>query len=82
MVRWADIPPTLQENMKKRTAPFEQTPWVDAPALREARIAIITTAAIHRSDDRPFTGHEGDYRVIPSGIDYNDLETCCQQCLI
>jgi hypothetical protein len=56
MVRWADIPVGLQANMKKRTAPFEQTPWVEAPNLHEARIAIITTAAIHRADDRPFTG--------------------------
>ncbi|MBC8280549.1 MAG: selenoprotein B glycine/betaine/sarcosine/D-proline reductase [Chloroflexi bacterium] len=73
MVRWADIPESLQNNMTKRTAPFEATPWVEAPALADARVAIITTAAIHRHDDRPFTGHEGDYRVIPGDIDYADL---------
>ena len=73
MVRWADIPVSQQENFKKRTAPFDQTPWVDAPKLTGARVAIITTAAIHRSDDRPFTGHEGDYRIIPGDIDYSDL---------
>ena len=73
MVRWADIPVSQQENFKKRTAPFDQTPWVDAPKLTDARVAIITTAAIHRSDDRPFTGHEGDYRIIPGDIDYSDL---------
>jgi len=73
MVHWADIPVGLQANMKKRTAPFEQTPWVEAPTLVEARIAIITTAAIHRADDRPFTGHEGDFRIIPGDVDYRDL---------
>ena len=73
MVRWADIPVSQQENFKKRRSPFDHTPWVDAPKLTDARVAIITTAAIHRSDDRPFTGHEGDYRIIPGDIDYSDL---------
>ena len=73
MVRWEDIPKALQGNMETRTAPFERTPWAEAPELVDARVAIITTAAIHRKDDRPFTGHEGDYRVIPGDIDYGDL---------
>ena len=73
MVRWADIPESLQNNFKKRTSPFDSTPWVEAPRLADARIAIITTAAIHRIDDRPFTGHEGDYRVIPGDIDNSEL---------
>ena len=73
MVRWEDIPKALQGNMKTRTAPFEHTPWVDAPKLTDARVAIITTAAIHRVDDRPFTGHEGDYRVIPGDVEYGEL---------
>ena len=63
----------LQSNMKTRSAPFEHTPWVDAPKLTDARVAIITTAAIHRVDDRPFTGHEGDYRVIPGDVEYGEL---------
>ncbi len=73
MVHWADIPETLQANLKKRSAPFEQTPWVEAPDLTDARVAMLTTAAIHRADDRPFKGHEGDYRIIPGDIDYRDL---------
>ena len=73
MVRWEDIPEALQGNMKTRTAPFERTPWAEAPKLVDARVAIITTAAIHRRDDRPFTGHEGDYRVIPGDVEYGEL---------
>ena len=73
MVRWADIPESLKNNMKTRTSPFKKTPWVEAPKLADARVAIITTAAIHRHDDRPFTGHEGDYRVIPGDVDYSEL---------
>ena len=73
MVRWEDIPKALRANMRTRSAPFEHTPWVDAPRLADARVAIITTAAIHRFDDRPFTGHEGDYRVIPGDVEYGEL---------
>ena len=73
MVRWEDIPKALRANMRTRSAPFEHTPWVDAPRLTDARVAIITTAAIHRFDDRPFTGHEGDYRVIPGDVKYGEL---------
>jgi D-proline reductase (dithiol) PrdB len=64
----------LQEVLTtQRSAPFEQTPWVEAPELIDARVAIVTTAAIHRADDRPFMGHEGDYRIIPGDVDYGDL---------
>ena len=74
MVRWADIPEGLQTNFKRRRfKPFGNAQWVEAPRLADARVAVITTAAIHRADDRPFTGHEGDYRIIPSDIDYADL---------
>ena len=73
MVRWEDIPEALQGRMKTRSAPFAFTPWAEAPKLVDARVAIITTAAIHRRDDRPFNGHEGDYRVIPGDVDYGDL---------
>ena len=78
MVRWEDIHPNEQMSLKERlgrrySPPFEQTAWVEAPKLTDARVAIVTTAAIHRSDDRPFSGHEGDYRIIPGDIAYKDL---------
>ena len=74
MVHWADIPTGLQDVLNTtRPAPFERSPWVAAPQLIDARVAILTTAAIHRADDRPFTGHEGDYRIIPGDVDYSDL---------
>ena len=74
MVRWADIPAGLQENSEKRQfKPFGDSPWVEAPRLAGARVAVVTTAAIHRADDRPFTGHEGDYRIIPGDIEYAGL---------
>ncbi len=74
MVRWADIPAGLQENFKKRRfKPFRESAWTEAPKLTGARVAVVTAAAIHRADDRPFTGHECDYRIIPGDIDCADL---------
>lgn len=74
MVHWVDIPKGLQDVLATpRPAPFERSPWVEAPDLIDTRVAIVTTAAIHRADDRPFTGHEGDYRIIPADVDYSDL---------
>ncbi len=66
MVHWADIPETLRERFSRMPLPsFEETPWAGPLALTEARVAIVTTAAINRADDRPFTGHDGSYRLIP-----------------
>ena len=74
MVRWEDIHPRERASFEERlagryTAPFEETPWAEAPELADARVAIVTTAALHQSDDRPFTGHVRDLRVIPRDID-------------
>ena len=53
---------------------FESSPWVEGPPLNQRRVAIISTAGIHRRDDRPFTLDAGDcVRVIPGDIKANDL---------
>ena len=74
MVHWHDIPEALREVFSRiPPPPFEGTPWAGPQELTEARVAIVTTAAIHRADDRPFTGHDGDFRLIPSDVEYGDL---------
>jgi D-proline reductase (dithiol) PrdB len=44
----------------------ETTPWtrLDRP-LAACRLAIVTTAGLHRRDDRPFTPGEQGHRAIP-----------------
>jgi D-proline reductase (dithiol) PrdB len=44
------------------TAPFVR-PTTPAPARR---VALVTTAGLHRRDDAPFTPGEQGYRVIPA----------------
>jgi len=53
---------------------FETRPWVDGPPLSGRRVALISTAGLHRRGDRPFTLDPGDYyRIIPGDIEVNDL---------
>lgn len=50
-------------------------PWVRAMPRDRLRVAIVTTAGLHRRGDRPF-GHGGarnDYRVIPADVEPADL---------
>jgi len=53
---------------------FETFPWVEGPPLNKRRVALISTAGIHRRSDRPFTfGSEDVYRIIPKDVKSGDL---------
>lgn len=52
---------------------FKTTPFVTGPPLAKRRIALISTAGLHRREDRPFTVGEADYRLIPADTLSNDL---------
>jgi len=53
---------------------FETQPWVEGPPLSHRRVAIVSTAGLHKRGDRPFTLEPGDYyRVIPGHLKANDL---------
>jgi hypothetical protein len=38
---------------------FDTQPWVTGPPLPQRRVAIISTAGLHRRGDRPFTNPAG-----------------------
>ncbi len=74
MVRLSDLPPPVAGFFANMPMPeFESTPWAEAPALSDARVAIVSTAGLHRRDDRLFRGGASDYRIIPSDVDYADI---------
>lgn len=52
---------------------YGETACVDGPPLSERRIAIVTTAGLHRRDDKHFTPGVGEYRIIPSDADIDEL---------
>ena len=69
-----EMPEAARHGLVNQDLPeFAPTPCVAGPALSERRIAIITTAGLHRSDDAPFTPGVGEYRIIASDIDMDDL---------
>ena len=54
---------------------YESTPWVQPPPLAESRVAIVSTAGIHRRSDPEFELDAADYRLIPGDIQAADLRT-------
>jgi D-proline reductase (dithiol) PrdB len=53
---------------------FATSPWVTGPPLSQRRVALITTAGLHRRDDRPFSFAPNDfYRIIPGDVNAGDL---------
>ena len=76
MVRLADLPEWDRKNKLdklKELDGFDARPWVRPPPLAKCRIAIVTTAGLHRKDDRPFGPGATDYRIIPGDTKASDL---------
>ena len=74
MAHLSDMPEKQRNMIVNQDLPdYDDTPCVDGPALAERKIAIITTAGLHRRDDTVFTPGVGEYRIIPDDTDMNDL---------
>ena len=76
MVRLADLPEWDRKNKLAKIdelAGFDARPWVLPPPLARCRIAIVTTAGLHRKGDRPFRVGATDYRIIPGNTRAADL---------
>ncbi len=78
MARLEDLPEWEREHLlqlRDEAPRFDTTPWKDGPPLRQRRVALISTAGLHRRGDRPFTGGAGatEYRVIPADATGADL---------
>lgn len=74
MVRLSDLTTWDRQHILNADVPaFEERPWTPGPNLAKSRVAIITTAGLHRRGDRPFEPKMGDYRVIPGDCTSGDL---------
>jgi D-proline reductase (dithiol) PrdB len=78
MARLKDLPDWEREHLlelRDEAPRFDATPWADGPPLRERRVALISTAGLHRRGDRPFNGGAGatEYRVIPADTTAGEL---------
>ncbi len=52
---------------------FDSTPFVSGVTVGQARVAVVSTAGLHRRTDKPFSLGEAGYRVIPKGVDPAEL---------
>ena len=74
MVHLREMPDHLREALVNQELPdFGDTPWVEPKPLSECRVALISTAGLHRPEDPPFTPGAGDYRIIPDDTDMGAL---------
>lgn len=74
MVRLSDLDKDFAQHLRELPLPtFTSTPWTAAPPLERARVAIISTAGLHRRTDRVFAPGAGDYRLIPGDVTPDDL---------
>jgi D-proline reductase (dithiol) PrdB len=81
MARLEQMHPAMRASLLAMECPvFDSHPWVTGPPLHQRRVALVSTAGLHRRDDRPFavtTGNRravaGDYRVIPGDIAAHEL---------
>ena len=74
MVRLNDLSAAEREHIMAKELPvYGGEPWVEGPPLAERRVALITTAGLHRVDDDAFSFVDLSYRVIPGGADLASL---------
>jgi D-proline reductase (dithiol) PrdB len=74
MAKLKDLSEPMRSHLLNLPCPsFDEHPWIGGPALSNRRVAIISTAGLHRRGDRPFESTTGDYRIIPGDIEAKDL---------
>ena len=75
MPRLDRLPPASRANLLNLPVQVnDTTPWVPLRApLAACRVAIVTTAGLHRRGDRPFTPGDPTYRAIPAATPAVDV---------
>ena len=65
MVKLVDMPAVGRGFISELEMPqFEQQAWVDAPEPEKRRVSIVSTAAVSRRGEKPFSWLAKDYRTI------------------
>ena len=72
MVRLTEMPAVGRGFISTLEMPdFEKTPWTQPVPEKERRVALVSTAAVSRRGEKPFSWLARDYRVV--GKDDRDL---------
>ena len=74
MVDVSTLPDTMQKHLNDLDCPvFDAKPWVNEGPLSERRVALVSSAGIHRRSDKHFAGGDASYRSIPGDVDPSDI---------
>lgn len=74
MVRLSDLTDAdARHLLAKECPPFGSEPWAAGPPLAERRVAVVTSAGLHRRGDRSFDIQDTGYRVIPGDLPAREL---------
>jgi D-proline reductase (dithiol) PrdB len=74
MVRLSDLTEVDAAHLlAKECIAFDTEPFVACPPLADSRIAIVTTAGLHRRGEESFDFRDTGYRVIPGDVAAGDL---------
>ena len=74
MVQLEQFEPKEREHLLNLPCPtYETTPFVTGTVVSSCRLALISTAGLHRAADRPFAVGETGYRLIPGTVRSNEL---------
>ena len=69
MARIEDIPQPTRDAVVALASPeLPGSPWVAAKPLKGSRIAILTSAALHRRSEMPFPAGTAEFRELPSSL--------------
>jgi len=72
--RLRDLPEVERNHLAHIKCPtYPDTPLLAGKPVAERRVALISTAGLHRRGDRPFQPGDGSYRVIPAETPAADL---------
>jgi D-proline reductase (dithiol) PrdB len=72
--RLSDMPEVEAMHLRRLECPtYDDTPALPGKPLGLRRIAIISTAGLHKRGDRPFRPGDGSYRVIPAKTTASEL---------
>lgn len=74
MARIEDIPqPTRDAIIALAMPELPGAPWVATKPLSASRIAILTSAALHRRSELPFPAGTAEFRELPSSLAPDDM---------
>jgi D-proline reductase (dithiol) PrdB len=74
MARLSQYEESEREHLLNLPCPtYETSPYVSGLKVAQTRIALISTAGLHRRFDKPFRVGETGYRLIPKDVEAWDL---------